>query len=72
MPANKSDRVEVQCRPLKATAGWKPLLQRLQLLGSLLPSLGLARSPGQPGFSLDGLVRFLTAALGNCSAESST
>ena len=59
-------------RPLKATAGWKPLLQRLQLLGSLLLSLGLARAPGQPGFSLEGLVRFLTVALGNSNAEAST
>ena len=60
------------CRPLKATAGWKPLLQRLQLLEGLLPTLGVARSASQPGFSLEGLVRFVTAALGNSNAEVTT
>ncbi len=58
------------CRPLKATAGWKPLLQRLQLLGALLPTVGIARSHSQqPGFSLEGLVRIVTVALGNSNAE---
>ena len=57
------------CRPLKATAGWKPLLQRLQLLGGLLPMIGITRSLSQPGFSLEGLIRIVTAALGNSNAE---
>ena len=72
MTADQRLSAQDQRRPLKATAGWKPLLQRLQLLGRLLPSLGMARGAGQPGFSLEGLVHFLTVALGNSNAEACT
>ena len=34
-----------------------------------MPTVGIARSHSQPGFSLEGLVRFVTVALGNSNAE---
>ena len=57
-------------RPVKSQAAWKPVLGRLQLLGALLGSHGIAGGAGDgSGFELPALMRFVGQALGSANAE---